>query len=170
MSPICVTLCESAVGLFVSGFIRVSSRPFAVAHEIPAGEPSVGLRFFAAILVRLTLANACSITYTLLPLAKQIPVQVSPNSYANNALNWLRLIRGAIRYAKSLAVSALSLLTFLKSSVAWNRPQAKPLLSRSPGSWSSILISCWPWPAKSRPNYKPSSVNGQNYSPTSSAH
>ena len=84
----------------------------------------------------------CSITYTLLPLTKQTPVQASLNSYANNALNWRTLIRAAIPYAKSLAASGLNLRIFLKLNVAWNRLQAKRLPSHSPASWSSIPTSC----------------------------
>jgi hypothetical protein len=84
----------------------------------------------------------CSITYTLLTPTKQPLVQVSPNFYANNVLNSLKLIRVAIRYGKSPAASGLNLPTFPKLNAAWNRPQGKPLPSRSPVSWSSIPISC----------------------------
>jgi hypothetical protein len=54
----------------------------------------------------------------LLSLTKQILIQVSLNFYANNALNWLKLIRAAIRYDKSLAASGLNLRIFLKLSGA----------------------------------------------------
>jgi hypothetical protein len=106
----------------------------------------------------------------LLSLTKQILVQVSLNFYANDALNWLKLIRAAIRYDKSLAASGLNLRIFLKLSGAWNRLQAKPLPSHSPASWNSIQISFWQWPEKSRLNYRPLFENDRNYSATLSAH
>ena len=111
----------------------------------------------------------CSITYTSVQLTKQIPVQAFRNSYAKNALNSLRPIRVAIRCDKSPAASGLNLPIFRKLSAALNRLQAKPLPSHSLVSWSSILISYWPWPEKSPLNFKALSVNDQNYSPTLSA-
>jgi hypothetical protein len=111
----------------------------------------------------------CSITYTSIHLTKQIPVQALPNSYVKNALNSLKPIRVAIRCDKSPAASGLNLPIFRKLSAVLNRLQAKPLPSRSLVSWSSTLISYWPWPEKSPLNFKPLSVNDQNYSPTLSA-
>ena len=136
--------------------------PFALFRGYSKFRPSLFVPGDDGVRSGLTCVTACSITYTSLTLTKH----PSPNSYANNASNWPKLIRAVIRYAKSLAVSELNLPIFLKLSAALNLLQAKPKPSHSPANWNSIPISCCPWLAKSHLNYKLSSVNDPNYSPT----
>jgi len=148
---------------------RVHSRflffAFLCAHARNASRSDAG-GSFAAIPAHLTSAIVCSITYTLLTLTNQTPVQPLPISYANNVLNWLQRIRAAIRYDKSRVASALNLPISPRSSGVWNLRPAKPPPSLLPMNWVLIRICFWRWPAKSLPNFKPSFVNAQNYSLT----
>jgi len=126
------------------------------------------IRFYSGAFAvdHLTPPVLCSITYTLLPLTNQTPVQPLPISYVNNVPNWLKRIRAAIRYDKSRVASASNLPISLRSNGVWNLRPAKPPPLLLPMNWVLIRISFWRWPAKSLPNFKPSFVNAQNYSLT----
>jgi hypothetical protein len=150
MAPARIATRSIAGGALREIFLRLSLRVYSRAFAVR----------------RLTLSVLCSITYTLLPLTNQTPVQPLPISYVNNVLNWLRRIRAAIRCDKSRVASALNLPISPRSSGVWNLRPAKPPPSLLPMNWVLIRICFWRWPAKSLPNFKPSFVDAQNYSLT----